>query len=336
MSGTAHDIVLETKKLSKCFAVGSDRGSGIKPCFLAVSDVSIQIRRGETFGIVGESGSGKSTLARLIMGLIPPSSGEIWFEGQRVDNLSEAKRRPIRPKCQMVFQDSGSSLNPRKRVSDILTEPMRFHRVAEGKALDRRVDELLNMVGLHESAKDRFPHEFSGGQRQRICIARALSLNPDLIVLDEPVSALDVSVQAQILNLLRDLQQQLGLTYVFIAHGLGSVHYVSHRIAVMYTGSVVEYGDSDELFDLPAHPYTRALLDAAPVADYDLRGRERMLLRGEVESIPQTGCVLQDRCPYVTDSCRVITPALAPLPGYPGRFAACDRALKPVPGKGDA
>ena len=272
--------------------------------FPAVQNVSLTVRQGETLGIVGESGCGKTTVARLIMGLETPTAGEIWFKGQRIDNLPESKRRPLRPSFQMVFQDSGSSLNPRKRVMDILAEPMLYHGVVDRAQAEARVEALLRQVGLPSELKSRYPHEFSGGQRQRICIARALSLNPDLVVLDEPVSALDVSVQAQILNLLRDLQAELGLTYIFIGHGLGAVRYISHRMAVMYMGRVVEAGDADTIFDHPAHPYTRALLDAAPVADYALRGRPRMTLSGEVgQEAPRRGCAFRGRCPFATDDC---------------------------------
>ena len=238
------------------------------------------------------------------MGLEKPDEGEVIFQGVRIDSLSEQRLRPLRPRFQMVFQDSGSSLNGRKRIADILREPMLYHRVVSRMDADKRVDMLLDRVGLPASARGRYPHEFSGGQRQRICIARALSLEPELIILDEPVSALDVSVQAQILNLLRDLQEQLGLTYLFIGQGLGAVHYISHRIAVMYMGRLVEYGDSDEVFRHPVHPYTRALLDAAPIADYAARGRKRLILRGEVGHEGWTaGCAFARRCPYAGAAC---------------------------------
>ena len=294
--------------------------------FDAVRDVSLKVMPGETFGIVGESGCGKTTLARMIMCLERPSSGEIWLHGRRIDNLSESARRALRPRFQMVFQDSGSSLNPRKRVEDILREPMLYHHVGDAKQVDGRVDALMDMVGLPLEMKKRYPHEFSGGQRQRVCIARALSLNPDVLVLDEPVSALDVSVQAQILNLLRDLQQKMRLTYVFIGHGLGAVHYMSHRIAVMYMGRVVEMGPSDTLFDRPAHPYTRALLDAAPVADDTLRDRPRVQLTGEIgAAAPEGGCPLLPRCPYADGGCHQ---AGLTLRETDGRQTACARMLE--------
>ena len=294
--------LLMLRGLSKSFPVPGELLR--KKAFQAVKDVTLTVNQGETFGIVGESGCGKTTVARLIMGIEKPTAGAIWFRGRRIDNMPESQRRFLRPKFQMVFQDSGSSLNPRKQIADILAEPMLYHQVVDASQVDARVEHLMAQVGLPGELKTRYPHELSGGQRQRVCIARALSLNPDLIVLDEPVSALDVSVQAQILNLLRDLQAELGLTYIFIGHGLGAVRYVSRRIAVMYMGRVVEMGDADALFDHPAHPYTRALLDAAPVADYALRGRKRMTLVGEVgQDIPAAGCSFRGRCPFATPAC---------------------------------
>jgi len=293
----------------------------------AVDGVDFQLRPGETFGVVGESGCGKSTIAKLMMGLETPTAGEVYFRGERVDQLPEGKKREMRPRFQMVFQDSGSSLNPRKRVMDILSEPMLYHRVVDRKHVQERVEELLHQVGLPKEAKNRYPHEFSGGQRQRICIAKALSLNPELIILDEPVSALDVSVQAQILNLLKDLQEKLGLTYLFIGHGLGAVHYISHRIAVMYMGKIVETGEADEVFEHPAHPYTQALLDAAPIADYDLRGRERTLLRGEAGgAVPPDGCPFRERCPRARAECASVSCALTAVHGNEAHRTACPYA----------
>lgn len=317
--------VLEVRKLRKDYRITGEN-SLIARTFPAVKEASFSVFPGETFGIVGESGCGKSTMARLMMCLEKPDAGEVYLQGKRIDNLSESERRRLRPRFQMVFQDSGSSLNPRKRVQDILREPMLYHRVGDEKQVDARVEELLDMVGLPVEMKRRYPHEFSGGQRQRICIARALSLNPDVIVLDEPVSALDVSVQAQILNLLRDLQQSLHLTYVFIGHGLGAVHYISHQIAVMYMGRVVEMGPSDTLFDHPAHPYTKALLDAAPVADDTLRSRERTVMAEEIgDHAPAEGCPLLPRCPYADEGCRNRGQALFETAG---RLTACDRMLE--------
>ena len=317
--------VFEMRSVTKRYRVSGENSLFAKT-FDAVRDVSLSVLPGETFGIVGESGCGKSTLARLLMCLEKPDHGEIYFQGRRVDSLPERERRLLRPRFQMVFQDSGSSLNPRKRVEDILREPMLYHRIGDPKRVNDRVDALMDMVGLPAGMKTRYPHEFSGGQRQRVCIARALSLNPDVLVLDEPVSALDVSVQAQILNLLRDLQQKMRLTYVFIGHGLGAVHYMSHRIAVMYMGRVVEMGPSDTLFDRPAHPYTRALLDAAPVADDTLRDRPRVQLTGEIgAAAPEGGCPLLPRCPYADGGCHQ---AGLTLRETDGRQTACARMLE--------
>ena len=318
--------VLEAKGLCKTYKVSGENSLFAKT-FSAVKDVSFAVWPGETFGIVGESGCGESTVARLLMCLEKPAAGEVYFQGQRTDNLPEAQRRKLRPRFQMVFQDSGSSLNPRKRVGDLIREPMQYHRLGSAKEIDARVEELLSLVGLPAEMKNRYPHEFSGGQRQRICIAKALSLNPDVIVLDEPVSALDVSVQAQILNLLRDLQEKLNLTYLFIGHGLGAVHYLSSRIAVMYRGRIVEIGGADALFDHPAHPYTRALLDAAPVADYALRGRNRVSLSGEVDEEPPTGaCPLYARCPYRDESCLRFQGEMTAVPKDETHLSFCHRA----------
>ncbi len=318
--------VLEARNLCKTYKV-SGENSLFSKTFSAVKDVSFAVYPGETFGIVGESGCGKSTVARLLMCLEKPSAGEVYFQGKRTDHLPESQRRKLRPRFQMVFQDSGSSLNPRKRVEDLIREPMQYHRLGSAKEIDARVEELLSLVGLPAEMKNRYPHEFSGGQRQRICIAKALSLNPDVIVLDEPVSALDVSVQAQILNLLRDLQEKLNLTYLFIGHGLGAVHYLSSRIAVMYRGRVVEMGGSDALFDHPAHPYTRALLDAAPVADYALRVRNRVSLSGEVDEEPPAGaCPLYPRCPYKGEDCLRFQGEMTAVPNDETHLSVCHRA----------
>ena len=323
---TRNTPVAEVRGLCKDYKLTGENALFAR-VFSAVRDVSFQIFPGETFGIVGESGCGKSTAARLLMCLEKPTAGEVYFRGERVDTLPESRRRALRPKFQMVFQDSGSSLNPRKRVLDIIGEPMAYHGVEKGRAIEARVEELLAMVGLSAEMKNRYPHEFSGGQRQRVCIAKALSLNPELIVLDEPVSALDVSVQAQILNLLRELQEKMGLTYLFIGHGLGAVHYVSHRIAVMYMGRVVETGPSDELFDRPAHPYARALLDAAPSADIAQRGRRRIALKGEIsDRTPDGACPLLHRCPYADGACLSFSHSLSPVPGRSGHFSCCRRA----------
>ena len=319
----AHDILMEARNLSRCYR---EKGSLLHPKYTqAVDGVSLTLRRGETLGLVGESGCGKSTVARLMMAIEHPDGGEILLNGQRIDNLPESRLRTLRPKFQMVFQDSGSSLNPRKRILDVIADPMVHHGLCSRREVPARAAALMAQVGLPEGALERYPHEFSGGQRQRICIARALALQPELLVLDEPVSALDVSIQAQILNLLRDLQEQLHLTCLFIGHGLGAVHYVSHRIAVMYMGRIVEQGDANALFTNPQHPYTRALLDAAPIADYSRRDRARMTLRGEARLLSGAGCIFRDRCPYATAECALFPPALDPVPGDADRLCACIR-----------
>ena len=321
------DNLMEVRGLTKRYRV-SGENSLFARTFEAVRDVSLAIPRGETFGIVGESGCGKSTLARLMMCLERPTAGEVWFRGQRIDDMPAGRLRALRPRFQMVFQDSGSSLNPRKTVGALLREPMLCHRIVPAEGAAAEIRRLLDTVGLPAAMAERYPHELSGGQRQRVCIARALSLRPELVVLDEPVSALDVSVQAQILNLIRDLQAALGLTCVFIGHGLGAVHYISHRIAVMYMGRVVETGPSDEVFDHPAHPYTRALLDAAPSADYALRDRPRVMLKGELDDAPRPGaCCLYRRCPCAGEECLCHDDALRPT-GRADHLAACLRALE--------
>ncbi|GIP52832.1 ABC transporter ATP-binding protein [Paenibacillus vini] len=241
----------------------------------AVDGVDLTIYPGETLGLVGESGSGKSTIAKLIVGLETPTEGRILFDGQDISRLSPREMIGLRSELQIVFQDPYSSLNPRKRVGDLLAEPLKVHRIMPAKDISREVDRLLELVGLPKNSRGRYPHEFSGGQRQRVGIARALSLKPRLVVCDEPVSALDVSIQAQILNLLKELQRELGLTYLFIAHGLGAVKYVSDRIAVMYSGKIVETGKVDEIFREPKHEYTRTLLDASPIADPRQRNKRR-------------------------------------------------------------
>lgn len=314
--------MLEIRGLRKRYRTG---GTPLQPTFLdAVDGVDLTIREGEFFGVVGESGCGKSTLARLIMGLEAPTAGEVWVKGQRIDNLPERQRRALRPRFQMVFQDSGSSLNPRKRVQDLIAEPMLYHRLTTRREAKNRVAELLAMVGLPEDMMQRYPHELSGGQRQRVCLARALGLKPELLVLDEPVSALDVSVQAQILNLLRDLQAELKLTCLFIGHGLAAVRYVSQRMGVMYMGRMVEIGEAETLFAAPAHPYTRALVDAAP----DIGGaqRERTALAGEIGAKPESGCPLMARCPYAQKACRTHDGALRPVLAGAAHLSACMQA----------
>jgi oligopeptide/dipeptide ABC transporter ATP-binding protein len=288
----------------------------------AVDGVSFDIGEAETLGLVGESGCGKSTVGKAILKLIEPTAGEIRIRGERVDRLSRRQMHPYRRQLQVVFQDPYSSLSPRLRVRDIIAEPLVNYRLAAGGALRDQVAELASKVGLRRDALDRFSHEFSGGQRQRIGIARALALRPSLIVCDEPVSALDVSVQAQVVNLLRDLQQEFGLSYLFIAHDLAVVEYISHRIAVMYLGKIVELADKQDLFTRPQHPYTEALLSAVPVPDPDA-APQRIILNGDVPSPidPPSGCRFRTRCPHAFARCAAEEPAIREV--GPGHWVAC-------------
>jgi peptide/nickel transport system ATP-binding protein len=325
MSANGRPLV-EVDQLKVYFAIRSgvllDRHVGD---IRAVDGVSLEIRRGETLGLVGESGCGKSTVGRTILRLYQPVDGRIVFDGEEITNLGEQALRPLRRRMQMVFQDPYASLNPRHSIGRIVGEPLRAHRLASGREADARVRELLSIVGLPPDAISRYPHEFSGGQRQRIGVARALAVNPDFIVADEPVSALDVSIQAQILNLLESLQDDFDLTYLFIAHDLAVVRHISDRIAVMYLGTIVEVSPADALYTSPLHPYTIALLSAVPIPDPVVeREREAILLPGDVPSpaAPPPACRFHTRCPFVQPTrCRDDVPPLREV--EPGHSVAC-------------
>jgi oligopeptide transport system ATP-binding protein len=304
--------LLEVRNLKQYYPITKGILSRTVGHVKAVDGLNFNISPGETLGLVGESGCGKSTTGRAIVQLEKPTEGEIIFEGQNLATFSTREMRKIRTDLQIIFQDPYSSLNPRKRIGDLLSEPLLFHKLAEPSEVKKKVDDILEIVGLPSTYKNRYPHEFSGGQRQRIGIARALILNPKLIVCDEPVSALDVSIQAQVLNLLKDLQKEFNLTYLFIAHGLGAVKYISDRIAVMYLGNIVEVARTEEIFRNPKHPYTSALLSAYPVPNPHLRGRERVVLEGDVPnpSNPPSGCKFHTRCPFAQSKCKEEVPVL--------------------------
>ena len=306
------ELLVEAEGVVKHFPVQAERLLGRSRARVhAVDDVSIEIRRGETLGIVGETGCGKSTLARCITRLYDLTAGRVVFDGHDISTLSRRRLRPYRLEMQMIFQDPYSSLNPRRRVGSIIGDPFAIHGSADGAARKREVQQLMELVGLNPEHYNRFPAEFSGGQRQRIGVARALALRPKLIVCDEPVSALDVSIQAQIINLLADLQAELGLTYLFIAHDLSVVRHVSDRIAVMYLGKIVELAATEDLFARPQHPYTNALLSAIPEFDEDERGRrQRIVLTGDVPSPidPPPGCRFHPRCPKARELCSAEEP----------------------------
>ncbi|RYZ71855.1 MAG: dipeptide ABC transporter ATP-binding protein [Proteobacteria bacterium] len=310
------EVLLSVRNLVKRFPIHGGILNREVASVKAVSDVSFDIRRGETLGLVGESGCGKSTLGRSILRLIEPTSGQIYYKGIDITNIGPSEMRALRRQMQIIFQDPYASLNPRMTVEQILGEPLDIHGLVKSKDERRkRIVKLLDLVGLRREAISRYPHEFSGGQRQRICIARALAVEPEFIVCDEPVSALDVSIQAQIVNLMQDLQKELGLTYLFIAHDLKVVEHISNRVAVMYLGKMVEIADSEELYQNPRHPYTRALLSAIPLPDPDYR-KERIILRGDVPSPinPPTGCYFHPRCPKAQENCKTVWPTLSEAP----------------------
>jgi len=325
--GSSGDNLVELGHLTKHFAVRQGVFATSKSVVHAVEDVSFNVRRGETLGIVGESGCGKSTTARLMLRLLDVTGGTIRFDGRDITKLSQRQLRPLRREMQMIFQDPYASLNPRKTVGQIIEAPFKIHGVKGGRT---RIQELLETVGLSPEHYNRYPHEFSGGQRQRIGVARALALSPKLIVCDEPVSALDVSIQAQVLNLLRSLQDEFNLTYVFISHDLSVIRQIADRIAVMYLGRLVEIGDSESIYEHPKHPYTGALLSAVPRAGTG--GRERIVLSGDVPSPidPPAACVFHPRCPrFHAGHCDVETPELREL--EPHQAAACHYPLERWP-----
>ncbi|HBS46914.1 MAG TPA: dipeptide/oligopeptide/nickel ABC transporter ATP-binding protein [Paenibacillus sp.] len=313
--------LIEVKSLKKFFSV--KKGFfGTTRYLHAVDGISFAIRKGETFSLVGESGCGKSTTGRLVTRLLEPNDGTVWFKGQNISHISDNQMRPIRKDMQMVFQDPYASLNPRMKVKDLVAEPLLIHTKLSSKERDKLACELLETVGLNSIHAERYAFEFSGGQRQRIGIARALSVRPSLIVADEPVSALDVSIQSQVLNLLQDLQEEYGLTYLFISHDLSVVEHISDRIGVMYLGSLVETADKDTLYDRPMHPYTQALLSSVPVPDPTLK-KERIILKGDLPSPvdPPSGCRFHTRCPSCMEICKQHVPIFREV--EPGHEVAC-------------
>ncbi|AGH96440.1 ABC transporter ATP-binding protein [Pseudobdellovibrio exovorus] len=317
------EVLLRAENVVKKFPIYGGLFSREVAAVKAVQNVSFEIKKGETLGLVGESGCGKSTLGRCLIRLIEPTEGKVYFKGQDITQADSNALRELRKKMQIIFQDPYASLNPRMTIGAILEEPLLIHNLFDS-AKDRadRIRELITLVGLRPEHLNRYPHEFSGGQRQRVGIARALAVNPELIICDEPVSALDVSIQAQVINLLMELQQKLGLTYVFIAHDLKVVEHVSHRVAVMYLGKIVEMAESDELYRNPQHPYTKALLSAIPIPDPKPRA-ERIILTGDVPSPlnPPPGCHFNPRCPIASEECTKITPELREITG--GHYARC-------------
>lgn len=315
-------VLLKVENLKKYFPIRSGMFARVTGNVKAVDDVSFEVYEGETLGIVGESGCGKSTTGRTIMRLTEPTEGKIEFNGTDVTALSDEEMRKMRRDIQMVFQDPYASLNPRHTIEKILEEPLIVHGIGNAAERKKKVLDYLKIVGLSEYHAKRYPHQFSGGQRQRVGIARALMTNPKLIIADEPVSALDVSIQAQVLNLMKQLQEDMGLTYVFIAHDLGVVRHISDRVGVMYLGRMVELSTSESLYEKPLHPYTQALLSAVPIPDPEFQG-EQMLLTGDIPSPsnPPTGCTFHTRCPFATEQCKQTAPKLVEV--KPGHSVAC-------------
>ncbi|SHF54070.1 oligopeptide transport system ATP-binding protein [Caldanaerobius fijiensis DSM 17918] len=314
----SEEKILEVKNLKKYFNLGKNT------ILKAVDNVTFDINKGETFGLVGESGCGKSTTGRTIIKLYDITDGKVFFRGKDISTFNKAENKEYTKKVQMIFQDPYASLNPRMTVGDIIGEGIDIHHLYKGKERMERIYHLLELVGLNREHANRFPHEFSGGQRQRVGIARALAIEPEFIICDEPISALDVSIQAQVVNLLEDLQDKMGLTYLFIAHDLSMVRHISDRVGVMYLGSLVETAESDELYDHPLHPYTRALLSAIPIPDPEIeRKRERIILQGDVPSPINTppGCKFQNRCSQCMKICREAEPQLKEA--APGHYVAC-------------
>lgn len=306
---TENNVLLSVRNLKKYFPIKSGVLKKTTSYVYAVDDISFEINKGETLGLVGESGCGKSTTGRTLLRLLKPTDGEVIYNDMSVFDLPKSEMRNLRTKMQIIFQDPYSSLNPRMSVGEIVGEALREHKISSGKDLLERVVSIIGRCGLSDYHIKRYPHEFSGGQRQRICIARALALNPQFIVADEPVSALDVSIQSQIINLMMDLQEEMGLTYLFISHDLSVVKYISDKVGVMYLGQIVELADKYELFENPLHPYTRALLSAIPVADPGKKTK-RTILKGDIPSPanPPPGCRFHTRCPYAIEKCQEETP----------------------------
>lgn len=319
---TENEYLLEVKNLVKWFPIKSSFFKQTIGNVRAVDGISFKIKRGQTMGLVGESGCGKSTAGRTILRLLEKTSGEVWFDGKEIFSLSKEELRRMRPRMQIVFQDPYSSLSPRLPVGEIIGEAVREHGIVPPEEYDDYITRVMKACGLPEYYKDRYPHEFSGGQRQRICIARALALSPDFIVCDEPVSALDVSIQAQIINLLRQLQKDLGITYLFISHDLSVVEHISDTVGVMYLGTMVEYSETEKIFGKPLHPYTTALFSAIPIPDPDVK-LNRIILKGSLPSPanPPAGCKFHTRCDKCMDICRCAVPEWSEV--EPGHWCAC-------------